>query len=186
MNNSPSASWNSSCCPINSAHYNSLTLLLKHVYFLQQIEWHWFLDEIYFTSPFLPIVFGCMHIGRWVSHVTRWEEKHWRGCVYPQSQQPSASRKINKQNISHLVRLTDLFSRMRVSSIRRPVFGFYKGFWDAPIMPWILPPPAPPSIAGERKFPRAVLAAIHASRDPKMCVNAKLSLCSKMIKTMIT
>ena len=35
--------------------------------------------------------------------LTRWEEKRWRGCMYPQSQQPAASRKINKRIISHPV-----------------------------------------------------------------------------------
>ena len=36
-------------------------------------------------------------------YLTRWEEKRWRGCVYTQSQQPAAIRKINKRIISHPV-----------------------------------------------------------------------------------
>ena len=35
--------------------------------------------------------------------ITRWEEKRWRVCVYPQSQEPAVSRKINKRIISHPV-----------------------------------------------------------------------------------
>ena len=30
--------------------------------------------------------------GRGSLHITRWEEKRWRGCVYPQSQQPAGKQ----------------------------------------------------------------------------------------------
>ena len=78
--------------------------------------------------------------------------------------------------------LTDHVAQMRVSSTRRRAFRPCKGFWDPSVVSCIHHRPAPLSIAGEMKFPRVVLGAIHASWGPEMCINTKLSLSLKFVK----